>query len=251
MGKNISSSNLRFESGSNPIVFERVFKFFGDKNETPALDDVSFSVKAGEFVCFVGPSGSGKTTVLKIIAGLEKESSGKVIRPQSVGMVFQSGALFPWLTVFDNVALVLRIKGIAEERVKRESLHYITMAGLRDFTDKYPRELSGGQRQRVGIARAFAVDPTVLLLDEPFSALDIRTTIDLNRDLLKIWRETKKTIVMVSHSVEEAIALADRVILMKDFRIIKIFEISLSRPRREDKSGFNQEVTRIQEEFFR
>ncbi len=231
------------------IVFDKVSKYFEPKEI--ALRDASFSVNEGEFVCIIGPSGSGKSTAMKIIADIEKESSGRVIKPENISMVFQSGALFPWLTVFDNVALGLRAKHTREEIVKKESLRYVDMVGLGQFINRYPRELSGGQRQRVGIARALAVDPTLLLLDEPFAALDAKTTEELHEDIFKIWTETKKTILMVSHSIEEAVTLAQHIILMKNFTVDKVFEISLPQPRREQESGFEKEVMQIRKEFFK
>lgn len=232
------------------IVFDRVGKVY-DAPKSVALKDISFSVGAGEFVCLIGPSGAGKTTILMIIAGLEKESSGNVQRPENISMVFQSGALLPWLTVFDNVVFGLTSKDIQENIARKESLRYIDMLGLNDFIDRYPRELSGGQRQRVGIARALAVNPALLLLDEPFSSLDIKTTEELHRDIITIWKETKKTIIMVSHAIEEAISLAQRIILVKNFTIDQIFSISLPWPRRDQEPEFAHEVLKIRREFFK
>jgi len=231
------------------IVFKDVKKYFNPETDI-ALNDVSFSVERGEFVCLVGLSGSGKSTILKIIAGLEKQSSGTVNIPPDISMVFQNGALFPWLSVFDNVAFGLRARHAKETFVKEETQKYIEMMGLTLFAQKYPRELSGGQRQRVGIARALAMNPSVLLLDEPFSALDIKTTEELHKDLLKIWQETKKTIVMVSHSIEESVLLAERVILIKNHTISKIFPISIPRPRREQEASFMHQIQEIRKGFF-
>jgi NitT/TauT family transport system ATP-binding protein len=232
------------------ITFDKVSKIFEPEKDA-ALRDVSFSVGAGEFVCVIGPSGGGKSTILKIIAGLETASSGTVTKPANVSMVFQAGALLPWLTVFENVALGLKAKRFSESKVRTESLRYIEMMGLAGMESKYPRDLSGGQRQRVGIARALAVDPTILLLDEPFSALDPKTTEELHEDIVKIWQETKKTIVMVSHSIEEAVSLADRVILIKNLTVEKIFTITLVRPRRENEALFAHEVLQVRKEFFK
>jgi NitT/TauT family transport system ATP-binding protein len=172
-------------------------------------------------------------------------------KPDNVAMVFQSGALLPWLTALDNVGLGLAAKGLAPIHVRAESEKYIAMMGLREFAAKYPRELSGGQRQRVGIARAFAVDPDVLLLDEPFSALDPKITEELHRDVLKIWQSTGKTIVMVSHAIEEAVTLADRIFLVKNHTIEKTFSITLPRPRRDNETGFAHEVQQVRREFFK
>ena len=165
-------------------------------------------------------------------------------------MVFQSGALFPWLSVYDNVAFGLIAKGLPQYKIKEETGKYIAMTGLTQFEHKYPRDLSGGQRQRVGIARALAVNPDVLLLDEPFSALDTATTEDLHKDLLKIWQQTKKTIVMVSHSIEEAVTLADRIMLMKAGKVFETFDITLPRPRREQEALFIHDVHRVRNKIF-
>ena len=235
---------------NNLISFERVGKIYAPEGEM-ALRDVTFSVTGGEFVCFIGPSGCGKSTILKIIAGLTQESSGAVIKPAHIAMVFQSGALLPWLSVFDNVALGIRATGVPESIAEKESATYIKLMGLDQYGFRYPRELSGGQRQRVGIARALAVNPDVLLLDEPFSALDAKTTDELHKDIIKIWTETKKTIIMVSHSIEEAVSMAERVILMKNFSIEKEFAISLPRPRREHGETFSKTVMDIRKEFFK
>ena len=225
-----------YATSSNPLV---------------ALDKISFSILEGEFVSLVGPSGCGKSTVLKIIAGLEDKTSGEVQKPKEVAMVFQNGALMPWLTVFDNVALGLKAEDASQRKIQEECGKYIEMMGLTSLAFKYPHELSGGQRQRVGFARALAVSPKILLLDEPFSALDAATTEELHKDLYKIWQATKKTIVMVSHSIEEAVGLADRIMLMKEGTIQKIYEINLSHPRREQGENFMKDVQKIRGEFFK
>jgi ABC-type nitrate/sulfonate/bicarbonate transport system ATPase subunit len=212
----------------------------------PALKDISLSIQTEEFVAIVGPSGCGKSTLLKIIAGLEKASSGGVVVPPNVSMAFQSGALLPWLTVEANVALGLREEKNVEKIVKE----FLTMVGLSDFAKKYPRELSGGQKQRVGLARALAVKPAVLLLDEPFSALDPKTTEELHKDVLKIWKDQKLTIVMVSHLIEEAASLADRVVVMKNGSIEEIFSVDLPYPRRENGLSFHTLVQKIRTKFF-
>ncbi len=232
------------------IQFDRVGKVYSG-NPEPALSSVSFEVRSGEFFCIVGPSGCGKSTVLNIIAGLDRATSGTVVAPKNVAMVFQTGALFPWLTVYENVAIGLKVIKTSEKKVAEECLKYIAMAGLADLAGKYPHELSGGQRQRVGLARALAVNPQVLLLDEPFSALDTATTEELHKDLYKIWQQTKKTVVMVSHSIEEAVSLADRIMLMKAGRIEQIFNIALSYPRREQEAAFIRHVQEIRSMFFK
>jgi len=233
------------------IVFDKVSKVYDDgPGKDVALRDVSFTVNDGEFACVIGPSGGGKSTVLKLIAGLTAPTSGTIKKPDEVSMVFQAGALLPWLTVFDNVALGVRTQKVSENKVSLTVEHYISMVGLHGMEQKYPRDLSGGQRQRVGIARALAVDPQVLLLDEPFSALDPKTTEELHKDVIKIWQETKKTVVMVSHLIEEAVALADQVVLIKDYTAEHIFNIALERPRRENEQSFAHEVMQVRKAFF-
>jgi NitT/TauT family transport system ATP-binding protein len=239
------------DSGSNKIIeFDNVSKSFEPHGDM-ALSNVSFSVRPGEFLCIIGPSGGGKSTVLNIIAGLEKESSGKVKKPDNVAMVFQSGALFPWLTVFENVAFGLRARGKEGKPLERATRYFIDLLGLEGLEYKYPNELSGGQRQRVGIARALAVNPSVLLLDEPFSSLDPKTTAELHDDLLKIWENSRQTIVMVSHLIEEAVTLAERVVLLKDYSIAGTYDIGLRYPRREQAEDFIHEVHKIRRDFFK
>jgi NitT/TauT family transport system ATP-binding protein len=237
-------------SSNNIIVFDAVSKIYEPEKEV-ALRNASFSITRGEFACIIGLSGGGKSTILKIIAGLEVATSGKITKPEHISMVFQAGALLPWLTVFDNVALGLRAKKESESKIKTTVEKYVEMVGLKGMEGKYPRDLSGGQRQRVGIARALAVDPEVLLLDEPFSALDPKTTEELHKDIIKIWMETKKTIVMVSHLIEEAVSLADSVLLIKDYHVDHVFSISLPRPRRENEALFAHEVMQVRREFFK
>ncbi len=236
---------------NSPLIkFEGVGKIFESTGDI-ALRDVSFEVCAGDFVCFIGPSGGGKSTILNIIAGLEKETSGRVLAPAGASMVFQSAALLPWLNVFDNVVLGLRAGKFSKERIYKEGMKYIDMMGLGEFVAKFPRELSGGQKQRVGVARALAVAPSVLLLDEPFSALDPKITEELHKDIVRVWTETKQTIVMVSHSIEEAAALAERIILIKNFTVAKIFPVKLARPRHEQGEVFLRQVLEIRREFFK
>lgn len=231
------------------ITFKNVGLTYAHETQ-PAITDVSFSIDAGEFVSLIGPSGCGKTTILKIIAGLEKHTTGTVTKPTRVAMAFQASALFPWLTVFENVALGLRVRKIPEADVVIIVGRELQVMQMQAFAEKYPADLSGGQRQRVGIARALAVDPDVLLLDEPFSALDPVTTAELHDDVIKLWREKHITIVLVSHLIEEAVSLADRVILMKQGRIEHIFPIALPYPRREQVSAFMHEVQEIRRVFF-
>lgn len=234
---------------ANIIVLNRVGKKYPEEH-VAALRGVSFSVAEGEFLCIIGPSGCGKTTLLKLIAGLDTPTSGEIVVPEKVAMAFQAGALMPWLTVFENVAFGLRHDSLNEQQIAHVVEKQLRLIGMLAFHDTYPSELSGGQRQRVGIARALAVDPAVLLLDEPFSALDPKTTAELHDDVLKIWHETKKTIVMVSHLIEEAVSLADRVILMREGKVDSEYRITLPYPRRENQ-GFHDDVMKIRREFFK
>ena len=237
-------------SNKKIVTFDRVSKKYPGAKET-ALKDVSFYVNQGEFVALIGPSGEGKTTILKIIAGIEMETAGIVTKPDIVSMVFQSTSLFPWLSVSDNIALGPRALDTSEDVVKKIVRENIILMGLSDYAEKYPGELSGGQKQRVGIARALAIDPEVLLLDEPFSSLDAKTTAELHDDLIKIWKDKKKTIIMVSHQIEEAVSLSERVILIKNNTVTDIFPIDLPYPRREQGGRFQEEVSKIRKEFFK
>lgn len=227
-----------------PIVFTDVKKSY----ETPpvyVVHDFSLLINRGEFFCLVGPSGCGKSTVLKMIAGIVEPSGGTLVKPDHVGMVFQSYALLPWLTVQDNVAFAPRMQRFEEAKIEEITERCIEMVHLEAFIKKYPRELSGGQRQRVGIARALAVESDVLLMDEPFSALDPVICDELYDDLLDIWGTTHKTIVMVSHHFEEAVLLADRVGVMNEGTLQEIVPITLPRPRNEDEELFMVEVKKI------
>ena len=231
------------------ISFDHVGKVY-EPLGTVALTDVNFSMTEGEFTCLVGPSGDGKSTILKLIAGLEAPTSGTIIKPARVAVAFQSAALLPWLSVFENVALGLRAQHMPEKKIAEIVRTHIAMVDLQGLEHKRPPELSGGQAQRVGIARALAVDPDVLLLDEPFSALDPKTTAELHDDLLKIWRETHKTILMVSHVIEEAVSLGGKVILIKGGRVAHEYPITLPYPRREQGEAFLHDIQKIRKEFF-
>lgn len=223
---------------ANVIFLRNISKIYTSSLQKRVVEGVNLEIAEGEFFCLVGPSGCGKSTLLKLIAGLESPTSGEINRPENIGIVFQSGALFPWLTVEDNIAFGLRMKNTPKETVRETVDKYLQMVGLSDFKKRYPAQLSGGQKQRVGIARALATDPQVLLLDEPFSALDPLTTDQLHADLLKIWRETGKTILMVSHSLPEAVLLSDRIGVMVDGKIKGIVEVDLPRPRHNEQENF-------------
>jgi NitT/TauT family transport system ATP-binding protein len=219
------------------------------------LNDINLSIRENEFVCFIGPSGCGKTTLLRIVAGLEDPTSGTLtldgepIKGPSPerGMVFQEYSLFPWRTVIDNIAFGLELRGIHPNERMVRSRQYLKMVGLERFENRYPHELSGGMKQRVAIARALVNNPRALLMDEPFGALDAQTRNIMQSELLRIWSEEKKTVVFVTHSVDEAIYLADRIVIMsaRPGRIKDIIEIPLARPRNRTSSEVNQIRDRI------
>ena len=206
-----------------------------------ALADVSFTIADGEFVAIVGHSGCGKTTILKIIAGLVPASSGSVrVRgspvagPLSdVGMVFQHPVLLKWRTVLDNVLLPIEMLRLGVAQHRERALDLLALAGLADFKGRYPHELSGGMQQRVSICRALVHDPQLLLMDEPFAALDLMTREDMNLELLRIWGQRRKTSLLVTHSISEAVFLADRVIVMtpRPGKVADVVEVMLPRPR--------------------
>ncbi|MGH2403421.1 MAG: ABC transporter ATP-binding protein [bacterium] len=204
-----------------------------------ALRGISLEVAQGEFLCVVGPSGCGKSTLLRILAGLIPQTSGSVTvthsdhRKPLHSLVFQEYAIFPWKTVFDNVAFGLQMRGVPAGERAPTVRRWIERVGLRDFAQAYPRQLSGGMRQRVGIARAFANDPEVLLMDEPLGALDAQTRLILMDELLGLWQSDRKTVVYITHDIEEALLLGDRVILMtaRPGMPKATFEVPFARPR--------------------
>jgi NitT/TauT family transport system ATP-binding protein len=206
---------------------------------THALRDVTFDVRPHEFVSIIGPSGCGKSTVLKILGGLVSPSAGRVEvsgRPVTGpgpdrATVFQFPGLMPWRTVRDNVTLALEFAGVDKRERRRRADAYIQLVGLADFADHHPRELSGGMQQRVGLARALAVEPNVLLMDEPFGALDAITRTQMQDELLRIWEQTRKTVIFITHAIEEAILLSDRVIVMGQGTIAHEVVVDLPRPR--------------------
>jgi NitT/TauT family transport system ATP-binding protein len=211
------------------------------REEIVAIEEMNLDVMNGEFVCILGPSGCGKTTLLRIIAGLQTPSSGKILLKgkeikgpgSDRGMVFQEFGLLPWRTVRKNVEFGLELKGIDKSERAKISSRLIEMVGLSGFENSHPNELSGGMKQRVGIARALANDPAILLMDEPFGALDAQTRNLMQKELLRIWKETKKTVIFVTHSVDEAVYLADRIVVLttRPGRIKEIFEIPWEKPR--------------------
>jgi len=241
---------------SADIQIEKVGKSYAGmavgRDAPPALqvlEDIDLAVPAGQFVCLLGPSGCGKSTLLNAIAGFEPPSHGSVrVGGREVSspgpdraMVFQDYALFPWLTVARNVGFGLQLRGLRREEVKRRVEALLAMLGLAEFAGRFPRDLSGGMRQRVAIARALAVDAPVLLMDEPFGALDALTRQNLQDELLRLWASLGQTIVFVTHSIEESIYLADRVIVMsgRPGRIQRDQRVELARPRDASSAPFN------------
>ncbi|KPQ02784.1 MAG: NitT/TauT family transport system ATP-binding protein [Rhodobacteraceae bacterium HLUCCA12] len=220
------------------IIVEGLTKAFYEPrtdSETIALKKLSFSVRQGEFVCLVGPSGCGKTTALRVIADLEQPLSGEV---QVVGggrpaVVFQEQSVFPWMSVQDNIAFPLRVRGIWRKDRLERTRHLIDLVGLNGFEKSLPHQLSGGMKQRVSVARALAEDADVLLMDEPFGALDEQTRLELQQELLRIWDASGKTVLFITHSVDEALTLADRVLVMshRPGRILADLQVGFSRPR--------------------
>lgn len=230
-----------------------VSKDGGTKNHV--IDDISFDVYENEFLVIFGPGQNGKTTLLKCLAGLEEKSEGEirfkdneVVGPNpALGFVYQSIALFPWLTVKDNVEFGPKVRGVKAEEIPITSQKYIDLVGLSGFENRYPSQLSGGMKQRVGIARAYANNPEILFMDEPFSALDAQTRYLMSDELQKIWQKEKRTVVFVTNNIEEAIFLADRIILLSNSpaKIKKEYKINLPHPR----DYVDEEFLRLREEI--
>ncbi len=220
------------------LVLKDVSKNF---NDFLALQKVNFEVMDGEFVCLLGPSGCGKTTVLRLAAGLEYPNEGEIFLDgkkieginKECGFVFQEYVLFPWRTVKENIEFGPEVKGMIKKERERISRHYTELFGLEGFEKSFPHELSGGMKQRVGIARAYANNPKLLLMDEPFGALDAQTRNLMQAELLRIWEKEHKSVLFVTHSVDEAVYLADRIVVMsaRPGSVKEIFENNLPRPR--------------------
>lgn len=219
-----------------------------DGTTLSAIEGVDLTVREEEFVCVLGPSGCGKTTLLRMIAGLDAATSGEILLDgehisgpnPKIGIVFQEYSLFPWRTVIDNVAFGLEMKGLGKEERYTVAEQFLDLVGLQPFAKSYPSELSGGMKQRVAVARALALDPVVLLMDEPFGALDAQTRNMLQHELLGIREKTKKTILFITHSVDEAVFLADRIIVLtpRPGRVCESIPIELARPRDRTSVGF-------------
>ena len=215
--------------------------FFSDKGYFTAIKDVSFDVNDGEFLVILGPGRCGKTVLLNIIAGLEQQTGGTVVyngrewkgvNPE-ISMVFQKLALMPFKTVMENVELGLKFRGMSKGQRRELAQHYIELVGLKGFEKSYPTQLSGGMKQRVGIARAYAADPKLLIMDEPFGQLDAQTRYQMQEEILRIWEKEKRTVIFVTNNIEEACYLGDRIILLSDCpaTVKEVYPISIPRPR--------------------
>jgi NitT/TauT family transport system ATP-binding protein len=234
------------------IVLQGVEKRFRSARgeEQVALSQVELEIKSGEFVCLVGPSGCGKTTLINLLAGFERPTIGQVVidgRPVTGPdpdhiMIFQDYGLYPWRSVLGNVLFGLQARGVAPAEARERALATLELVGLVAAADKHPHELSGGMKQRVAIARALAVEPSVLFMDEPFAALDAFTRLHLQDELLRLWQETRSTVVFVTHDLDEAIALGQRIILMAPApgRIQRIINVDLAHPRERTQDDFAQ-----------
>ncbi|OUO39963.1 ABC transporter [Megamonas hypermegale] len=234
------------------VEFINIHKSFDEANGKPKyiLEDINLKIKTGEFICVLGKSGCGKSTMLNLLAGYLKPDKGRIIvdgvdvkGPSAQrGVVFQQHALFPWYTVKENIEFGLKLKKHKKSEVEKIAKQYIDMIGLQGYEDAYPAELSGGMAQRVGIARALVNNPQVLLMDEPLGALDAMTRDTMRKELIRIWQISKKTIFFITHSVPEAVYLADRVILLKQGHIAMDTPINLVRPRDIRSKEFNEYV---------
>jgi NitT/TauT family transport system ATP-binding protein len=223
------------------ITFENVSKTFFGQTEIRALEDASLAVGEGEFVALLGPSGCGKSTMLNLLAGFEKTTEGTLLfdgitvtRPgPDRGVVFQEAALFPWLTVWQNVIFGPQVQGVARSEYEPKARNLLKLVSLEGFAEALPAQLSGGMRQRVGIARALVMSPKALLMDEPFGALDAQTRLSMQQLLLDVWQSLGTTVLFVTHDIDEAILLSDRICVMspRPGRIIRTIPITLARPR--------------------
>ncbi|GIO11200.1 nitrate ABC transporter ATP-binding protein [Cohnella xylanilytica] len=236
---------------SMKLTVDGVSKSFGGRS---ILREVDLTVGENEFVCILGHSGCGKSTLLNMVAGYlfpdegEIQADGETIRgpSKSRGMVFQDHALFPWCTVLQNVSFGPEVQGVPKKQARETAARFLSLVGLEAYANHYPGELSGGMKQRVGIARALASSPDILLMDEPFGALDILTRDMMQRELRRIYEKLRPTILFVTHSISEAVYLADRIVVMKRGIIADIFEIGLEHPRSYESPGFGEAMARIE-----
>jgi NitT/TauT family transport system ATP-binding protein len=240
------------------VVDDLVKRFATPDGPLTAVEGVSFSVRKGEFLSVIGPSGCGKTTVFNIVGGLEPDYQGRVriggaeVRGphKAIGMVFQEESTFPWRTVLENVAFPLEVAGVSRAERRKRARHFIALVGLAGFENRYPSELSGGMRQRVAIARTLAFEPTILLMDEPFAALDEQTRLLLGDKVLQIQQELAQTTLLITHNITEAVQLSDRILVMsfRPGRVKRVVKIDLPRPRTSEIVGsaaFGQYVAQI------
>jgi NitT/TauT family transport system ATP-binding protein len=246
------------ERAAPRVGLDSVSKSYGaGRNAVLALDHVSLDVDRGEFLCLVGASGCGKTTLLNLIAGLDQPTAGTVSRTGRAALMFQDPALFPWLSVERNIDLALKLRKVPKAERKTRVEELLELVHLGGFGKRQPHELSGGMRQRVGLARALAQDADLLLMDEPFAALDAMTRDILHEELERIWSSTNATVVFVTHNVREAARLADRIVLLtsRPGRVAEEFIVDLPRPRRIEDAGVSalstQITTRLREEVAR
>ena len=255
-----SSTTPRVEDSTRPaVILDHVSKVYGTQgNALHALDNITLDVEQGEFVCLLGASGCGKSTLLNIVAGLDRPSAGTLDTGDArTTLMFQESALFPWLTARGNVELPLKIRKVPRAERRKQADDLLDLVNLGAFADKRPHELSGGMRQRVALARSLAQEVDVLLMDEPFGALDAMTRDVLHEELERVWRETGLTVIFVTHNVREAVRLGDRVILLssRPGRIVEEYPIDIARPRRLDSfdvAGLAATITdRLKEEVRR
>ncbi|MFW6075372.1 MAG: ABC transporter ATP-binding protein [Chloroflexota bacterium] len=233
-------------TGRSKITIEQVNKHFiwtasGVHHDVHALKDIDLEIREGEFLAVIGPSGCGKTTLLRILGGLEDYDSGEVRidndRVTGPGpdrsIVFQTFGLFPWKTVHENVAFPLKVRNLPKDEIRRRCEEYLEMVGLSRFTESYPHQLSGGMQQRVGLARALATDPEILLMDEPFGAIDAQTRELMQEELMRIWADSRKTVLFITHDLDEAVYLADRIVVLTrgPGQVREVVEVGLPRPR--------------------
>ncbi|HEX4865312.1 MAG TPA: ABC transporter ATP-binding protein [Acidimicrobiales bacterium] len=237
------------ESMTPAVRLDSVSKVYGQTGRSlTALDRVTIDIAEGEFLCLVGASGCGKTTLLNLIAGLDQPSAGSIERPGGdASLMFQEPALFPWLTAARNVELALRLRGVGKKERAEAASRLLNLVRLESFADKRPHELSGGMRQRVALARALAQERKILLMDEPFGALDAMTRDVLHEEIERVWQETGITIIFVTHNVREAARLADRVVLLasRPGRVAATFDIDIPRPRRIESAPVAQKAAEI------
>ncbi len=241
------------------VEIENLTKSFtGQDGSVKALGPVELKVERGDFICILGPTGCGKTTLLRLISGLEEPDSGSICvhshsegREALVGYVFQQGALFPWMTVQNNVSFPLRTRKMSRSEIAEPVSRILDMVGLSDFTDSYPHQLSGGMQQRVALARSLVMEPDVLLLDEPFSSLDTKTSQNLQERLLDLWQKTGTTVIFVTHSIEEAVYLSSRVYVFghRPGRVVREETIDLPPPRDRLSVGFTNYLISLRRTF--